>query len=412
LASNTAGASGTFAAGTDYNAFSNSSAGYTVTGNSHDRLSQTFSFIDEAGDDFHLASNDSGARNYGVNDPGSGLFSSDIDAQTRLGTWDIGADECFFLIVTTQVATNITNTGATGNGNITDTGGENNDKRGFVYDTATHGAPGNVAPGSSGYASYVEDSGSYSTGVFTKDLASLTPNATYYIRAYSHNSLGYSYGGEVSFITSEARIGSSQTGNLTSGLVGMWSFDGADMDWSASSAEALDATANNNDGDVSGAVAAIGNRGQALNFNGTSSNINVGSDSSLDDISIITISAWIYPRGQGENYYGRIFGKEDTNDGPLDFCMGVNPTHRTDYSNVLLLQQNFSGGNGIWHTNNNTLVLNAWNHVVVTYDRSSVNNDPVFYINGTSQTVNEWFTPSGSASSNASYDGIIGNSPD
>ena len=88
-------ASGTFAAGTDYNATDNASMNYTVTGsgNTHDRLSQTFTFVNEGADDFHLASNDAGARDYGVTDPGSGLFSDDIDGQTRTGTWDIGADE-------------------------------------------------------------------------------------------------------------------------------------------------------------------------------------------------------------------------------------------------------------------------------------------------------------------------------
>lgn len=84
---------GTFAAGTDYNATDDAAIGYTVTGsgNTHDRVSQTFTFA--ASGDYHLASNDAGARDYGVSDPGSGLFSDDIDGQTRSGSWDIGADE-------------------------------------------------------------------------------------------------------------------------------------------------------------------------------------------------------------------------------------------------------------------------------------------------------------------------------
>jgi hypothetical protein len=84
---------GTFAAGTDYNATDDAAIGYTVTGsgNTHDRVSQTFTFA--AAGDYHLASNDAGAKDYGVSDPGSGLFSDDIDGVTRTGTWDIGADE-------------------------------------------------------------------------------------------------------------------------------------------------------------------------------------------------------------------------------------------------------------------------------------------------------------------------------
>lgn len=103
--------------------------------------------------------------------------------------------------VTTQAVTGIAEETATGNGNITNTGGENNDKRGFVYDTSSQSLPGDVAPGSSGYGSFVEDSGSYGTGAFTKTLTDLFAGQTYYVRAYSHNSEGYSYGGEVNFET-------------------------------------------------------------------------------------------------------------------------------------------------------------------------------------------------------------------
>lgn len=90
-------ASGTFAAGTDYNATDGASIGYTVTGggNTHDRTSQTFTFINEASDDFHLASGDAGAKDFGVDlSADSNLaFSDDIDGATRSGSWDIGADE-------------------------------------------------------------------------------------------------------------------------------------------------------------------------------------------------------------------------------------------------------------------------------------------------------------------------------
>ena len=47
-------------------------------------------------EDFHLQSG-SAAIDVGTSDPGSGLFSDDIDGVTRSGTWDIGADEYFAL---------------------------------------------------------------------------------------------------------------------------------------------------------------------------------------------------------------------------------------------------------------------------------------------------------------------------
>jgi hypothetical protein len=106
--------------------------------------------------------------------------------------------------VTTQAASAITYNSATGNGNITVTGGENCDKRGFVYGKVSQADPGNVAPASSGYTSYAEDSGSYGTGAFTKGITSLDDAEIYYTRAYAHNSAGYEYGDtEISFSTSK-----------------------------------------------------------------------------------------------------------------------------------------------------------------------------------------------------------------
>ncbi len=59
------------------------------------RSGQTFTFVDEANDDFHLSSSDAGAKDYGTDLSGDSTiaFSDDIDGETRSGTWDIGADE-------------------------------------------------------------------------------------------------------------------------------------------------------------------------------------------------------------------------------------------------------------------------------------------------------------------------------
>jgi hypothetical protein len=87
----TTATSGLTAANCGYNSTNLSSLGYTAqTG---DRVSQTITFLDEANDDFHLHSTDTGAKGYGVTDPSSGLFSNDIDGVVRTGSWDIGADQ-------------------------------------------------------------------------------------------------------------------------------------------------------------------------------------------------------------------------------------------------------------------------------------------------------------------------------
>lgn len=53
--------------------------------------SKAVTFENEAGDNFHLSSSDTNAKDAGVDL--SGVFTTDIDGQTRSGTWDIGADE-------------------------------------------------------------------------------------------------------------------------------------------------------------------------------------------------------------------------------------------------------------------------------------------------------------------------------
>ncbi|MBT4251236.1 hypothetical protein HOD82_02680, partial [bacterium] len=54
-------------------------------------LATEVSFIDEAGDDFHLLATDTLAKDQGTDL--SVIFTDDIDGQGRMGTWDIGADE-------------------------------------------------------------------------------------------------------------------------------------------------------------------------------------------------------------------------------------------------------------------------------------------------------------------------------
>lgn len=118
--------------------------------------------------------------------------------------------------VTTQAASSVDCEAATLNGNITDTGGENCDYRGFVWDTASHGDPGNTAPASSAYASYWTESGSYGTGAFSHGISGLPSGQTYYFRACAHNSAGWSYGGEVNFTTVGESSYNTMVGDPTS----------------------------------------------------------------------------------------------------------------------------------------------------------------------------------------------------
>jgi len=99
--------------------------------------------------------------------------------------------------VTTQSATDIATTSFTGNGNITDTGGENCTRRGFCYKIGTSGDP--TTSDSVAY-----DDGSFGTGAFTKSITGLTAGTNYRVRAYAVNSAGTSYGTTVDVKTLSA----------------------------------------------------------------------------------------------------------------------------------------------------------------------------------------------------------------
>lgn len=101
-------------------------------------------------------------------------------------------------------------------GYIADNGGGSILERGFVYDIASKSAPGNVAPASSGYANNAGDSGTYSTGAFTKAVTDLKSNTTYYVRAYSRTVAGYSYGDEKSFTTETPSLPTANAKEVTS----------------------------------------------------------------------------------------------------------------------------------------------------------------------------------------------------
>jgi hypothetical protein len=97
---NTTDFSGTGDSGCEYNASSDATAPGT-----NSRASQTFTYLNEAGDDFHLAAADGGAEGFGLNLSADAdlAFSDDIDNDARGTTWSIGADHGMGSIIPTFV---------------------------------------------------------------------------------------------------------------------------------------------------------------------------------------------------------------------------------------------------------------------------------------------------------------------
>jgi uncharacterized protein (TIGR02145 family) len=93
--------------------------------------------------------------------------------------------------VTTNTVSNIAGSTATCGGNVTFDGNTNVTARGVCWSTSQNPTVSNI-----------HTSDGTGTGNFTSNITGLTPNTTYYVRAYATNSVGTSYGAQKTFTTS------------------------------------------------------------------------------------------------------------------------------------------------------------------------------------------------------------------
>jgi hypothetical protein len=145
-------------------------------------------------------------RAYAINDAGTG-YGNEVEFTTRDGA----------VSLTTLAASSITAITAISGGTITDDGGAVATARGICWSTVSGPTTAdNMTSNGAG------------TGTFASNLAGLTANTKYYIRAYATNSVGTSYGNEVSFTTQDgvisltttapciATVSATSGGNITS----------------------------------------------------------------------------------------------------------------------------------------------------------------------------------------------------
>jgi hypothetical protein len=107
------------------------------------------------------------------------------DRETAFGATGVTAPTC-----TTQAVTIIQLSSATGNGNVTDTGGAITE-RGICWNTTG-------TPTTSDYKAHDATS---ATGAFTESMTGMKAGVKYYVRAYCINEVGTVYGSEVNFTT-------------------------------------------------------------------------------------------------------------------------------------------------------------------------------------------------------------------
>ena len=125
----------------------------------------------------------------------------------------LGSVETTISTVTTAAVIGVLSTTAVCGGNVTSDGGATVTARGVCWSTTPNPT-----------ISDSHTSNGTGTGSFTSTLRELSPNTTYYVRAYATNGVGTAYGNEVTFITTSGDT--SQDGQPCSGVSTLIDIDG------------------------------------------------------------------------------------------------------------------------------------------------------------------------------------------
>ncbi|MBN1671744.1 MAG: DUF2341 domain-containing protein, partial [Kiritimatiellae bacterium] len=207
----------------------------------------------------------------------------------------------------------------------------------------------------------------------------------------------YMYYGNSSVSASQERA----TNVWDASYVGVWHLKESPAD---PAPQMLDSTVYTNDGvcrTLDGSDQVGGQIGNALYFAGGDQldAVNVGSDSSLDDHALFTVSAWI---------------KADSASSSRESIFYKAPRKLYLYQsspNTRLKYRHYHTDEDGWWTDAGAVATGVWHHVALSYDKSSVANDPVMYIDGTSMSLEElWGPPVGAAASDAANNAFIGGS--
>lgn len=133
---------------------------------------------------------------------------------------------------------------------------------------------------------------------------------------------------------------------------------------------------------------------------GTQDGINFGDLPQVRGTSERTFAAWVYHAGGG---YSNVISAPFADGGGIYFYIsGAN--HRPEiYSNL------FNSYPGFWRTDANTVPVDEWHHVVITYDCWDIDADPVIYVDAVSKSVTETYTPAGTLNSEVGAEVVLGN---
>ncbi len=142
----------------------------------------------------------------------------------------------------------------------------------------------------------------------------------------------------------------------------------------------------------------------ALSFDGEQSSVSYDSTQALHFSDQLTLEAWIYPEGWGENSVygqGRIIDKQQ-------ISLYLQKWHPAFPDSCLVLKLSLANGSTVYgYTPDRSIHLACWQHVAVTYNGH--NNMLKMYIDGIDQSVTFSALPSGFIADNSQSRFILGN---
>lgn len=197
----------------------------------------------------------------------------------------------------------------------------------------------------------------------------------------------------------ETKFNTTPTNFLTDGLVGHWTFDGKDMNWTTGTLS--DKSSQGNNGQVASmsttTTPTIGKIGQAFSFNGSNSRVTLGDVLNID--LPVTVSAWINTNtisvDQG------IFANDRSSGSYTGFWFQINNTGTigTNYGD----NTGVSSGNRRSKHSSGTISAGSWHHVVGVI-RAATDMD--IYIDGVD--AGGTYSGTGGAMVNTTKTGLIG----
>lgn len=161
---------------------------------------------------------------------------------------------------------------------------------------------------------------------------------------------------------------------------------------------ASDASGNGHDGALVGLDDThwvAGHEGGALDLTNTEGYVNSGSDARVDDLSTMTLCAWIYPTSYPNDYPAIADKSEDTFTGGWNFYIETG-----GLLGFLTNRRKWASGGAI--------ALNAWQHVCSSWDGSNGTNGIALYIDGAGITTTDTGSNGANNDSDANRDVLIG----